>query len=188
MKKVGIMILLVLLTFLIGSTTHADQLDLSTFTVDGDVTLLGGTVTIDETSGLWSSYFYDDFFAVDSNALELSFDFSLLSGADDIDWLVMTVDDGTNYWYDLEITGTQSGSHVFDLTSYQGSSISLTFGLEADMFDLDLGSIATFTNFDISYDTTQSSDPVPEPASLILLATGLVGLAGFYRKKLVRRY
>lgn len=180
MKKFFLVVLVVLLAFLIAPSVYAVPLDLSTFTADGDVTASNDTVTMDESSGYWGSYFFDDFFSVADNALSLSFDYSLTSGDDDIDWLVMIVDYTS---YELEITGTQSGSFNFDLTSFQGSTISLAFGLEPDTYDYDFCSIATFSNFDITYSDNQASDPVPEPATMILLGSGLVGLAGFSRKK-----
>ena len=180
MKKKYLSILAAgLLSLGTASLANATPLDLSTFTADGDVTVSGGTVTIDETSGLWSSYFYDDFFSVGADALSLSVDYSLSSGMDDVDWLVAIIDDGSNYFYDLEITGNNSGTYTLDLTPYQNSTISLSFGLEADFSDWDYGSVATFSNFDLVSDAA----PVPEPGTMVLFGTGLAGLVGASRKK-----
>lgn len=179
-KKWLSILVTVLLTIWTLGLVQATPLDLSTFSADGDVTVSEGTVTIDETSGLWASYFYDDFFFVEADALSLSIDYELSSGIDDVDWLVTQLD----YVYDLEVTGTNSGTYVLDLTPYQDSTISLAFGLEADWLDWSYDSVATFSNFDlITVSNSQGSSPVPEPATIILFGSGLVGLIGAARRK-----
>jgi hypothetical protein len=37
---------------------------------------------------------------------------------------------------------------------------------------------------DFSYGSTNTTPPVPEPSSLLLLGSGLVGLAGMVRRKI----
>lgn len=161
----------------VGSV-QAIPLDLDTFTIDGDVTVTGGVVTIDESSGLWSSYFYNDNFFVEADALSLSFDYELSSGIDDIDWLAIQVD----YVYDLLVTVPITDTYTLDLTAYQNSYISLTLGLEADSLDWGYDSVATFSNFDL-VSANNSQTPVPEPTTMLLFASGLVGLVVSKRKK-----
>ena len=168
-----------LLSLGVAGFVQAVPLDLSTFTLDGDVTLSGGTVTIDESNGLWSSYFYDDSFFVEADALSLSVDYELTSGIDDIDWLVTKVD----YVYDLEVNVPSAGTYTLDLTAYQNTTISLAFGLEADWSDWGYGSVATFSNFDL-VTVSNSQTPVPEPATMFLFASGLVGLVASRKKRL----
>ena len=48
------------------------------------------------------------------------------------------------------------------------------------MFDMDNG-------FDFSFGSTNPSNPTPEPATMILFGTGLVGLAGLGRKKFMSK-
>ena len=181
MRKLIILILAAAFITCGIETAQADALDLSTFTSDGDVyvDLAGGTVTMDETSSLWSSYFYDDNFFVAADALSLSVDYALTSGIDDVDWIVTQVD----YIYDLEEMGPTSGTYTLDLTPYQNTTISLAFGLEADWSDLGYDSVATFSNFDLVTVSNSGPAPVPEPATMVLFGTGLAGLIGASKRK-----
>ena len=168
----------------LSTGAQATPLDLSTFSIDGDVTVNGGMVTIDEASMGWGSYFVDDSFGVGADTLSLSFDYELSSTIDDYDWLVAIINDGVNNIYDLEVTGTNIGTYIMDLTAYQNSTISLSFGLEADWSDWAYGSVASFSNFDLTTSGgTGTQAPVPEPATMLLFGTGIAGLVGARRRK-----
>lgn len=51
----------------------------------------------------------------------------------------------------------------------------------------DLGTLGRVTDVWFAYGTSMDSAPVPEPATLLLFGTGLIGLAGLGRKKLIKK-
>ena len=155
--------------------------NLSTFTADpfGPVSESGGVVTFTEDATYAAIYFYDDNFFVENDATILSFDYDFQLGlADYDDYLTFEL----NYSPELDIGINVTGGHFeIDLSPYQGSSISLAWGLIWDG-DWNTDTTAGVYNIDLATDVA----PIPEPCTLILMATGLVGLFGIRRKKFLR--
>jgi hypothetical protein len=94
------------------------------------------------------------------------------------DYLVAAIN-FTNYIFQLGVSGT--GFFQYDFSPFRGQTISLEFGLESN--DQIAGTTASISNIDLATSTTT---PVPEPGTLILLGSGLGGLIGIGRKKLIR--
>lgn len=182
MERMLCMLLLCLSLVLCGRVALATPVNLDTFIADPGVSESGGVITLTEDINYSAIYFWNDAFAVPADALALSFDYSLILGTGNDDWLVAvidTADDGFIDWpddYYMEISNLGSGSWSINMTGFQDQTIFLGFGLESN--DLDIGTVATISNLDL--------EPVPEPASVILMGSGLVCLFGIARKKLFR--
>ena len=172
MKSIFIIFALCLSLLLGAGTASSAPLDLSKFTADPGVSVMGNTITFTEDINYSAIYFYNDTFLVDPFAATLSFNYSLNLGTHDDDYLVAVIN-FTNYFFELGVS--QTGFFQYDFSALSGQTISLAFGLESN--DWLAGSSATISNLDMAV--------IPVPGTLILLASGLAGLLGIGRKRLM---
>ena len=168
MKKAHIFFFSLIILLLRSYAVWAIPVDLGSFTADKGVTVENNVITFTEDEDYRTIYFYDDNFFVEKNASVLSYHYYLTQSSGNSDWLVAIIDDGFDYEYKMLIGENRTGLWAIDMTQYQGKTVSLSFGLESD--DFETGTVGAV--YDISM------DPVPEPASVILLISGFVCLAG----------
>jgi hypothetical protein len=171
MKKIGYLFGVLSLSLLLRITpTYCIPIDLSGFT--GDATISGGTLTlVDDFTQNWYA-FYNPSYEVADDAATLSFVYTLdLVPDTTFDYLTMEI----NLSPVITVTAEGSGSLSYDLTPLQGQSLDLAWVLYWGG-DLNAGgSSATISNINVF--------PIPEPATVVLIGTGLCALPFITRRK-----
>jgi len=115
----------------------------------------------------------------------LFFDYDFAAGAADKDEFGAYVLDGdtglsVGPQYEFFTDATSAGTISFDLTGLIDQTLGLQFQLSTLPNDLGFDSIVTVSNVRLA----SAAAPIPEPATMILVGTGLFGLIGLGRKKL----
>ena len=169
------------------SDLSAMPVDLNSFTPGLDVPPDRVVIALDGSSATLSEDFVvspisleNGGFIIPSDALALSFDYELVVAIDNVDFFDFYIINTEAPTFPVGGSeGLYSGNYSYDLTALRGNTVPVIFHLLYDWTDGGYESILTISNVEI----TQVA-AVPEPATLLLLLSGVAGLLGFNRRKL----
>ena len=169
---------LVFIAVFSATNVFAIPVDLSTFDIiDDTVTVFGhdnSSATITEYWGPDTLLDWD--LSIPYDALSLTFSYELVVAPNNDDYFDFYFSDlsdpGDSFGGDEDI---YAGMVTKDLTGFAGSTLPLAFALNYGWSDWGYDSVLTISNVKIN--------PIPEPATLLLVSAGLIGMARI-RKKL----
>ncbi len=189
-NSLSIFVIVFLLFYANPKESGAVPVDLSGWTATD-------TVTISE-DGYSAIFIEDQLFGpvslsttldIPADAVSFSFDYELVVAAGyNEDYFDFYLDDLSSYLFTDGgySSGTEiifSGTYTVELSTYIGENVDIKFAMNWGWNDWGLDSILTISNVDIAGGSTS---PVPEPGTVILLSTGLAGLAGLRKRNRAR--
>ena len=191
------------LVFIFSPQVHAVPVDLSTFEVI-DSTVISGpgnsSATIAEDSFMAPVGLLESDLDIPTEALSLTFDYELVIAPYNEDYFDFYFDDlsgPSESFGGYNDSGTENliykGTISLDLAPYAGSTLAIAFALNYGIDDgytyevLDEWGSPTYIGNEFASTLAISSvqiNPVPEPATLFLVGSGVLGIIGFRKRKI----
>ena len=160
---------------------YAIPIDLNSFDIINSTAIVtpdGSSVTIFEDPGYGPVGIEKINWSIPINAMTLSFDYELVVASDNEDYFDFYFNDDSgpsDFFGGLQ--GIYSGTLTKDLTPFDGDTLPIVqFTLHWGWDDYLTNSYLTISNVQIN--------PVPEPATLLLVGSGILGIIGFRKRKI----
>ena len=147
----------------------------------------------DKTSGVMTAPSLDNHSAAVGSSVSLS-----VTAGDSLVFIIDNISTG-QYFSSVDYFGVASPANYNDdgynhaySTPYSGGVSGIPAGTYVGMEDLGVTGLKPLTGSDLDYNddnfifTNVTASPTPEPSSIVLFGTGLVGAAGALRRKFAR--
>jgi hypothetical protein len=166
---------------------HAVPVDLNSFAIINPTAIVaadGLSAIISEDSEYAPVGIWDKGLFIPTETLSLSFNYKLVVAPFNEDYFDFYFGDISepNYYYSSGIYNNTDeriiyeGTITEDLTSFAGRTLPIAIALSSGWYDSGYDSVLTISNVQIN--------PAPEPATLLLLGSGLLGIIGFRKRKI----
>lgn len=174
MKRLFVQIFMVLLASCLAMATNFTSTTpngiQNLYPSNGSVSLTGGSMPLDgtHTDGYVSQEVSGTLFTISLTQSAGPLEISVLDPGGTVIGSASSALSGTDTFSLLNIPASTTGYYLLDITSICGAGCT--------------GS----ASYSFTIDPTSNTSSVPEPASLLLISTGLAGFAGVIRRRLFR--